>query len=456
MSRSSRRQSLAVAVALLVALVACSDTGDSPRTGGTRRAAASRPSTTTTTAPIPTTTTLDLSRLPRCWADDSLWQPATAPPPALAAALATFAGAPGVAGNDVSVSVWVDGLGEVLTLDPDRALAPASNQKLLTAMGALAVIGPDVRLATELRLTEVGDLVVEPGGDATLSSTGPHSLDALAAQVRAAGVTTVAGSLLVDETIFDGARTASGWQDWQIPTYTGPMSAFMVDRNRWRGDAAFLADPALANADRLRAALAAAGVSVAGPTAYAAGPAAGTVVARLESPTVAELVTRMLQVSDNQVADLLVKRIGVAATGVGSVDAASTATNTALEPLCVPLVGHTDDGSGLSRRDARSARELRTLVQVASRRAPWWPVVAGGLPVAGRSGTLVSRLRGTAAEANVRAKTGTLIGGAALTGVGSTASGRAFAFSIIVNGPRAESSAGAIDALVAAVAGDPT
>jgi D-alanyl-D-alanine carboxypeptidase/D-alanyl-D-alanine-endopeptidase (penicillin-binding protein 4) len=229
----------------------------------------------------------------------------------------------------------------------------------------------------------------------------------------------------------------------------------MVDRNRWRGDAAFLADPALANAERLRSALAAVGVSVAGPIAYADGPASGTVVARLESPTVAELVTHMLQFSDNQVADLLVKRIGVAATGVGSVDAAATATDTALQPLCVPLPGHTDDGSGLSRRDARSARELRALVQVASRRAPWWPIVAGGLPVAGRSGTLASRFRGTAAEDNVRAKTGTLIGGAALTGVGTTAGGRAFAFSIIVNGPGAESSTTAIDVLVAAVAAEP-
>jgi D-alanyl-D-alanine carboxypeptidase/D-alanyl-D-alanine-endopeptidase (penicillin-binding protein 4) len=122
----------------------------------------------------------------------------------------------------------------------------------------------------------------------------------------------------------------------------------------------------------------------------------------------------------------------------------------------VPLTGHTDDGSGLSRRDARSARELRSLVQVASRRAPWWPVVANGLPVAGRSGTLVARLGGTAAEGNVRAKTGTLIGGAALTGIGTTAAGRAFVFSIVVNGPHAETSADAIDALVAAVAGDPT
>ncbi len=59
---------------------------------------------------------------------------------------------PRIAPNAASVSVWIDGLGEVLTRDPDVALAPASNQKLLTAMGALAVLGPDARLATEVKL----------------------------------------------------------------------------------------------------------------------------------------------------------------------------------------------------------------------------------------------------------------------------------------------------------------
>jgi D-alanyl-D-alanine carboxypeptidase/D-alanyl-D-alanine-endopeptidase (penicillin-binding protein 4) len=75
------------------------------------------------------------------------------------------------------------------------------------------------------------------------------------------------------------------------------------------------------------------------------------------------------------------------------------------------------------------------------------------LPVAGRSGTLASRFGGTAAAGNVHAKTGTIIGGAALSGYGTTGSGRAFVFSVIVNGPRAESAAPAIDMLIAAIAG---
>jgi D-alanyl-D-alanine carboxypeptidase len=50
----------------------------------------------------------------------------------------------------------------------------------------------------------------------------------------------------------------------------------------------------------------------------------------------------------------------------------------------------------------------------------------------------------------VRAKTGTIIGGAALSGFGTTVGGRAFVVSVVINGPGADASADAIDALVAA------
>jgi D-alanyl-D-alanine carboxypeptidase/D-alanyl-D-alanine-endopeptidase (penicillin-binding protein 4) len=403
-------------------------------------------------APVPTELPADPAP-PPCRPDPTLVQPASAPSPALAAAFAAMVGHPSVAPHRVGVSVWIDGLGEVLAHDPDLALAPASNEKIFTAVGALAVLGADARLTTEVRLTANGDLVVVGGGDATLASGGPHSVAALADQVRANGVDAVPGALIVDETRYDGERRARGWQDWQIPTYTGPLSALMVDRNRWRVDPAFLADPALANADLLRGALARRAIGVSGPTVYATAPVPGTVVASLASAPVGVLVRDMLQRSDNQIADLLLKEVGYVATGTGSMANGAAATTLALTPLCIPLAGVADDGSGLSRGNARSAREWRWMLQ-AARVQPWWPALVDGLPLAGRSGTLAGRFHGTAAEANVRAKTGTIIGGTALSGYGTTASGRAFVFSIVINGPGAETGGSAIDALVAAVAGE--
>jgi serine-type D-Ala-D-Ala carboxypeptidase/endopeptidase (penicillin-binding protein 4) len=391
---------------------------------------------------------------PVCFPDSTLVQPASVPSPSLAHAFAAFLADPNVIPHRTSASVWIDGWGEVLAHEPDLALAPASNEKIFTAMGALAVLGAEARFATALRWSAGGDLVVAGGGDATLASDGPHSLAALADQLLASGVGTVPGALVVDETRHDGERRAHAWQDWQIPAYTGPLSALMVDRNRWRADPAFLADPALANADLLRRALAARGIGVNGPTVYATAPVPGAVIASVTSAPLGELLRDMLHRSDNQIADLLLKEIGYAATGTGSLANGAAATTAALAPLCIPLAGVADDGSGLSRGNVRSAREWRSMLQ-AARTQRWWPTFHDALPLASRAGTLAGRFHGTAAEANVRAKTGTIIGGAALSGYGTTAGGRPFVFSILVNGPGAETSAGAIDSLVSALAREP-
>ena len=79
----------------------------------------------------------------------------------------------------------------------------------------------------------------------------------------------------------------------------------------------YVADPALANAEALRGQLSERGVAVTGPTGYGSGDGA-TTVASLTSAPVVELVGTMLRVSDNQIADMLLKEIGVAASGTGS------------------------------------------------------------------------------------------------------------------------------------------
>ena len=438
-----RRSAAALTVALLVAVAACSDSGEhrSPRTRPEGRAAA--PSTAP--APPPPTTA-------PCAPDPALNPPTAPVPPDLALAAQRFTTDPAVVANRFGLSIWVDGLGEVAAYEPDTPLFPASNQKLLTAMGVLAVLGPDARFTTEVRSAPDGSLVITAGGDPSLTANGPHSLDALAAQVRTSGITTVPGALVVDESRQDSVRRAAGWQDWQFPAYAGPLSALMVDRNRYRRDAAFLADPGIAHGELLRRALEAHGVRVAGPTVHGSAPDGGVVVASLTSAPASALLTDTLLRSDNMAAEELLKEVGHATGAPGSTPGGLAATRAALEPLCVPLSGADDDGSGLSRANGRSPREWRKLLQ-AARGAPWWPQLQAALPVAGRSGTLTSRFRGTAAEGTVRAKTGTIIGGVALSGYGTTIGGRAFVFSVLVNGDGSQAATGPLDTLIAAIAG---
>jgi D-alanyl-D-alanine carboxypeptidase/D-alanyl-D-alanine-endopeptidase (penicillin-binding protein 4) len=378
------------------------------------------------------------------------------------AALEPYLGDPRFGGLDVGASVWIEGLGEVVAHAPDARLLPASNQKLATAVAALDVLGSQHRLTTVVRRrgavrdgTVRGDLAIVGGGDPTITSAGPHSLDALAARVADAGVVTVTGDLLVEEHRFDAHRAAPGWFDWHVPAYIGPLSALVVDRNQARTDAEFLADPSRAHAEQLVDALAAHGVTVLGRVRD--GRATGAAVASLVSPTVGELVQSMLRESDNLIAEMLVREVGRVATARGSTPAGTAVVDETVDALvgsCSDVTGRSADGSGLSRLNARSATGWRRILQAAAEE-PWWPVLGSGLPVAGVSGTLAGRLTGPSTAGNVTAKTGSILEGRALSGFLTTAGGRRAVFSVLVNGDApgtAGAATGAIDAFVEATA----
>jgi len=433
---------------LLAVLGSCRGAETTTRSHG-RAPATTAPPTEAAPAPAPAPSTTA-----PCTPDPALAAPPAASPPDIAAAVQRFTTDPRVTANRFGLSIWVDGIGEVGAYEPDLPLFPASNQKLLMAMGVLAVLGPEARFTTDVRSAPGGDLVLVAGGDPSLAARGPHSLDALAAQVRAAGITTIPGALVVDDSRHDAMRRAAGWQDWQFPTYAGPLSALMVDRNRYRRDPAFLADPGLAHGDLFRGALAAHGVRVAGPIRHGAAADGSAVVASTTSAPAAALLADTLLRSDNMAAEELLKEVGRSTGAPGSTLGGLAATRAALAPLCVPLAGVDDDGSGLSRTNGRSAREWRQLLQ-AARGQPWFAQLHDALPLAGRSGTLGSRFRGTAAEGSVRAKTGTIIGGIALSGYGTTAGGRGMVFSVLVNGEASAAAQEPLDALIAAVAAHP-
>lgn len=379
-----------------------------------------------------------------CPSDDELFGASAEPvPPALEASLEDLTTNVEITGRPVSISVWVDGWGEVVAHQPDLALKPASNQKLIVAIGALELLDPGSRLTTELRATETpeagvldGDLVVVASGDPTLWDVGDHSIYEMAEDLHDQGVTRVTGRLSVDESRYDDVRVAPGWTPQQLPGDAAPISAFTVRANRLDDTPAYLADPAQGNAQVFLQYLADVGVTVEGGVAADGSTTAGDADVQLvtaPSPTIAELVDNMLRNSDNTTAELLLKEIDRATGGDGSTAGGLDAARSVIEGWCVDLAGHDDDGSGLSYANARSAREWREILQVAQQQ-DWWPMLDAGLPVAGDAdGTLAGRLTGPATAGNLRAKTGTINVARALTGVFTTAGGRSATFSVIIN-----------------------
>ncbi len=91
-----------------------------------------------------------------------------------------------------------------------------------------------------------------------------------------------------------------------------------------------------------------------------------------------------------------------------------------------------NDGSGLSRNDMVTADSTVQLLTYMSRHR-YADVFRNALPIAGVDGTLRNRMKGTVAEGNLRAKTGSLSSAASLGGYVTTAAGEKLVFTIMVN-----------------------
>jgi serine-type D-Ala-D-Ala carboxypeptidase/endopeptidase (penicillin-binding protein 4) len=316
----------------------------------------------------------------------------------------------------------------------DVARPPASVEKLYTTSTALLRLGPDATFDTQVLAGSAPDangvvatnLYLRGGGDPTLTTV---RVQALAAQVVAAGITRVQGGIAGDGTLFDdlpGSYRTGGRYDTDMG---GRLAALEVGRGLARGRPQ--ATPALIAARALVHELRRLGVKVDGATTSAATPAGASVVATSSSVPLRTLVALTNVPSDNFYAETILKGLGAQAGGAGTTAAGATAVSTQLSSL--GLAPRIVDGSGLARADATSPRQVAGLL-AAMRKQTVFNVFRSSLPVAARTGTLRTRMRGTAAAGRCRAKTGTISLVSALAGYCPTPDGHTIAFAIQMSG----------------------
>lgn len=161
-------------------------------------------------------------------------------------------------------------------------------------------------------------------------------------------------------------------------------------------------------------------------------PVLGT-LARVESPSVAQMLRFMVQRSDNHIADTLLHVAGRVRTGEGSWERGERGLLQVLDHLDVPREGlRLADGSGLSRRDRLTARSLveLDLAMVHGRHGGVWESL---MAVAGEPGTLSHRLRATPAQGRLLAKTGSLRDVVSLSGFVRGDDGQRHHFAVLAN-----------------------
>lgn len=344
--------------------------------------------------------------------------------------------------------IALNGDRRLYALRADRPLIPASINKLFVTATALLRYGPAQRLQTTV-LTDGGidangvlrgSLYLRGAGDPTLSSA---RIVALADQLA---LTRVTGSVIGDGSRFDalpGSASTGGRLDSELG---GQLGGLVADRGYARRG--WQKRPAAVAAEALRAALQKRNVPVAGRSRVGTTPDGAVELARTSSVPMSQLVALTNTPSDNYYAETLLKDIGASFGGTGSTDAGAQVVEDQMAQIGVrPTIV---DGSGLSRADRTSTRQIVTLLAS----------MAGGddgdafvssLSIAGRTGTLAHRLRRTPAEGNCRGKTGTLDNVSNVAGICGTRAG-AVAFAILMNGVDPLRAHGLQDRMVSAIA----
>jgi D-alanyl-D-alanine carboxypeptidase/D-alanyl-D-alanine-endopeptidase (penicillin-binding protein 4) len=152
-----------------------------------------------------------------------------------------------------------------------------------------------------------------------------------------------------------------------------------------------------------------------------------------QSPPLRDVLPHFMKPSQNQIGEALLRTTGGVVTGVASADsgravAAATLTGFGIDPAAFVL----SDGSGLSRYNYVAPEALARILEVMARR-PDADVFLNSLPIGGVDGTLATRMRGTAAEGNVRAKTGSIANTRTLSGYVATRDGERLVFVLMAN-----------------------
>lgn len=304
-----------------------------------------------------------------------------------------------------------------------QALRPASTMKAITAITALDRLGGSHQFRTQLYYTgEVqdstlyGDLYCVGGFDPAFNS---DDMRAFAESVQQMGIDTIRGRIVADRTMKDGDLLGEGWCWDDDNPKISPLS---LGR-----DINFL--------ERFVTALSDEGIVLDIRLSEGRLPSEARILcSRFHSMD--QILQRMMKMSDNFYAEAMFYQI---ARSTGRRPAKAKDAAGVIKQL-IQKVGNGKnpyrivDGSGLSLYNYVTPELEMRLLRYAYLNKNIYEHLLPSLPIAGWDGTLKTRMKGTFAEGNVKAKTGTVTGVSALAGYCTAANGHQLCFSMINQG----------------------
>jgi D-alanyl-D-alanine carboxypeptidase/D-alanyl-D-alanine-endopeptidase (penicillin-binding protein 4) len=395
-------------------------------------------------------------------------------------------------------------------LNPRALLTPASVAKIVAAATASEAVGWDYCYETSVRAAGPiskgvlqGDLVVTGSGDPAIEGRMGGSLSAWVTALRAAGIQRVQGRIVGDDNRLEEPRPALAWAwddiDGRTGVLFGALNAAENVMSVTVTPAAKAGDPAVTTVERyaknraiesrvttgpaksVTSVWAVLSVAAGNPTSWFAsilrdrliqggidvrGDAVdiddakpsvartGSTIYVNRSAPLSSVVQPMLKNSVNLYAEAIM-RLNASGPGVATMFRAQESVQKRLTLWGIPPDAYQlVDGSGVSRRSVISAEALAAVLKRMYDPTMRSPFIQA-LPVAGIDGTLLQRMRKTAAERNLRAKTGTMSNVRSLAGYVTTRDGEPLAFVIMANNfeGTGDDAVAAIDRMAVTLAG---
>lgn len=315
----------------------------------------------------------------------------------------------------------------VFTHNERQCMRPASNEKLMTAITALNDLGVLYEYRTRLYTTSIpadsdsiftGHIYIRAGYDPLLDG---DDLRAFAQSLKEHRIFRLQQPIVLDLSMKDDKRLGWGWcwDDDEVPTT--PLL--------YHNDDKFT--------DNLRRIFREEGIDWDGTVTEDTTPNTATLLLT-RTHNIDQVLLPMMKKSNNSMAESLFYQLAAqkgksrAGRKQAVVHYNALIRHIGLDPTHYQIA----DGSGLSLYNYLSPELLGRMLRYAYNNDDIYRHLLPSLPIAGEDGTLRKRMRGSAAQGNVRAKTGTVEGVSTLSGYLTTATGNLLCFSIMNQGIR--------------------
>lgn len=340
---------------------------------------------------------------------------------ALAGPVDDFVRSRGVTSGSTAVLIKDLNTGKVLAAhNTSLPLIPASIMKTVSISSLLQQEGPDRRFHTLVYADGKiqdgalkGSLVVKGGGDPTLGANcEPASADIIQEIIdalKSRDIRHISGGITVDTSLYAGPACPPSWASGDLSTSYGTGCHALNFQRNASGKSA-VKDPVNVFLTKLRSALTANGISVAGSCRGSRAEADTkqmTLLLDHMSDTYAEVMRSCMMRSDNLFAETFLRRFGISKGGDGSTADGAVEETKYLAAKGFPMEGvHIVDGSGLSRSNRVTADFMEAIMQEMKDDDDF----STFLPLAGQEGTLSDFLKDTPLDAYVAMKTGSMNG----------------------------------------------